>query len=183
MMKPTCRPRAGLGHDGVGPDRELRRRRSRARSSSRVVTPLARAGAHSAQPDRSATCKRMPLLTPLFRIRGAQSVERNACGDEAAHHAHAPHRPLVKQPPTSGRTMPRSTSLPSSSGMLPDRWAASANSYPISGGRPGWQSAALSTKQEMERETGLEPATFCLGSVALGCVVARAWKGERKSRS
>ena len=33
--------------------------------------------------------------------------------------------------------------------------------------------------RELERETGLEPATFCLGSVELVSAVARAWRGER----
>ena len=31
----------------------------------------------------------------------------------------------------------------------------------------------------MERKTGFEPATFCLGSPDLVSAVARAWKGER----
>jgi hypothetical protein len=31
----------------------------------------------------------------------------------------------------------------------------------------------------VERETGFEPATFCLGSPELVSVVARAWKAER----
>ena len=36
---------------------------------------------------------------------------------------------------------------------------------------------------DMERETGLEPATFYLGGPDLGSVVARAWMGERDSCS
>jgi putative transposase len=35
----------------------------------------------------------------------------------------------------------------------------------------------------LERETGLEPARFCLGSVELLSAVARAWSGERKQHS
>jgi len=36
-------------------------------------------------------------------------------------------------------------------------------------------------RRDMERETGLEPTTFCLGGPDLGSVVARAWMGERDS--
>jgi hypothetical protein len=34
-------------------------------------------------------------------------------------------------------------------------------------------------RKDLERETGFEPATFCLGSPGLASVVAPAWKGER----
>jgi hypothetical protein len=41
-----------------------------------------------------------------------------------------------------------------------------------SGGRPRKQSVALSTVRKVERETGFEPATFCLGSPGPVSVVA-----------